>query len=1193
VTTTTAPTTSCPFCHLAPDQILFSSDLVIALWDAFPVSPGHTLLTPRRHIADWFDATPEEQAELIRAIDTAKATIERQYQPDGYNIGINIGRAAGQTVFHLHVHVIPRYTGDVPDPRGGVRHVIPAKGNYLVTPATPMPVASPDQPLIRGGTTDPLLPHLITQLDSATAVEIATAFTLESGVRLIEEHLRDVLDRGGRVRIITGDYLGVTEPAALLRLLDLQGDIQLRIYESGNTSFHPKAYIVTHADDEGIAFVGSSNLTRTALQRGVEWNYQVFRARDRAGFTDIVSAFDALWEDPRVKPLDDAWVHSYQARRAEPIARVAGIEAEPMGPPPTPHSIQREALAALEATRAEGNTAGLVVLATGLGKTWLSAFDSDRPEFRRILFIAHREEILTQAMRTFRAIRPLATLGYYTGAEKTPEADVVFASIQTLGHARHLRRFEPRQFDYIVVDEFHHAAARTYRNLIGYFEPRFLLGLTATPERTDGADLLSLCGNNLVYRRDLADGISRGLLAPFDYFGVPDEVDYSNIPWRSSRFDEEALTTAVATRARAENALAQYRRLARTRTIAFCVSQRHADFMAEYFRAAGLRAVAVHSGPSSAPRAHSLEQLEAGELDLIFAVDIFNEGIDLPRVDTILMLRPTESRILWLQQFGRGLRHQPGKTLQVIDYIGNHRVFLNKARALFNLGSGDREVAQTLDFLDAGTLELPPGCSVTYELEALEILRSLIRSTTSRGDLLREYYEDFRDRHGVRPLAGEAFEDGFDPGSARRSGYDSWLDFVHLRGDLTPEQTELRERFGTLLRDLEVTALTRSYKMLVLLATLGEDAFPGRIGIDRLTERFGELARRYAPLRTEVGDALDDPAALRRLIIKNPIAAWTGPGAGTGSPYFSYDADVLATTFSVSPHLREPLQDLVRELAEWRLAAYLRRQRDLQGADRILCNVSHADGRPVIVLPDRERHAGIPVGWREIVVDGEEYQANFGGAAVEIIARPGRTENALAEILRRWFGAELGRQGGTEHRDPTHDVVFERRGAGYLLGPARELTPVAGPIPWQHYTRKEAVDSLGLSLTGWEHQSGIVQRPGGLVLFVTLDKAGMDDAYQYRDHFLSPTEFQWQSQNRTRQASELGGEIRRHREKGIDVRLFVRRRANVRGETQPFYYCGKLDFVRWEGERPITVWWALEEGVPEGLWGELGVESER
>ena len=231
---------------------------------------------------------------------------------------------------------------------------------------------------------------------------------------------------------------------------------------------------------------------------------------------------------------------------------------------PQPHAVQVEALTALEATRAVGNKVGLVVLATGLGKTWLSAFDTSRPEYVRVLFVAHREEILTQARETYRQIRPDARLGMYTGTEKAPEADVVFASIQTLGRRDQLPRFAPSTFDYIVVDEFHHAAASTYRRLLDHFTPKFLLGLTATPERTDGGDLLAICQENVVYRCDLNEGVRRALLCPFRYFGVPDEVDYRNIPWRSSRFDEEALTTAVATEARARNILEHYQKWAGT-----------------------------------------------------------------------------------------------------------------------------------------------------------------------------------------------------------------------------------------------------------------------------------------------------------------------------------------------------------------------------------------------------------------------------------------------------------------------------------------------------------------------------------------------------------------------------------------------------------------------------------------------------
>lgn len=1168
----------CPFCNPATDRVFFRGDRVTGLWDAHPVAAGHALLIPDRHVASWFDATPDEQLELMRSLQIARAAIEMRHQPDGYNIGINIGGVAGQTIWHLHLHLIPRYVGDVVDPTGGVRHVIPARGNYLVAPAANQ--GPEESPLARGGSEDPLLDRLVSLLGSATAVDVTAAFTLESGVRVLEEHLRDVLDGGGHVRILTGDYLGVTEPRALRRLLDLQGGVEIRVFESGATSFHPKAYIITTAEGEGTAYVGSSNLSESALRNGIEWNFRVITSGDRCGFTEVVNAFTRLWEDDRSRPLDIGWINAYEASRTQPMPRTSGVAPDPVAPPPEPHEVQRAALDELAKTRQDGNTAGLVVLATGLGKTWLSAFDTQQGGYRRVLFIAHREEILSQALRTFRAIRPEASFGLYNGFEKAPEADVLFASIQTLGRKAHLRRFDPREFDYIVVDEFHHAAAQSYRRVINYFKPDFLLGLTATPERTDGADLLTLCSDNLVYRCDIAEGIRRGLLAPFAYYGVPDEVDYDNIPWRSTRFDEEKLTNAVATQSRARNALEQLRRYGLQRIIAFCVSQRHADFMAEFFRSEGLRAVAVHSGGTSAPRALSLQQLEAGDVDVVCAVDMFNEGVDLPHVDTILMLRPTESRILWLQQFGRGLRYQPSKTLRVIDYIGNHRIFLTKVRALLDLGNGNREVAFALDQLDNGTRELPPGCSVTYELEAKDILRKLIGP---EPDGLQRYYVEFRETHGVRPLALEAFEDGFSPRSVR-AGFGSWLGFVGGMGDLSRIQEETRGRIGAFLEQLEVTPMNKSYKMLLLQSMIAEDAFPGSISRDRLTSRFSELVRRYARLRQEVGGALDDPKALRRLIESNPIAAWAG-GAGTGGvAYFSYDGETFSSTFSLPEEQREAAQDLTAEILDWRLMECLRRVGAERGADRFVCRVSHANGRPIVFLPSREHVPTMPDGWTELLIDGETYQGNFVKVALNVVCRPGTDQNLLPDILRRWFGPTAGRPGRSDA------VEFERTASEYMMRPASAAAlDSTGPIRWRRYNREAAAEAVGMKLSGWERQAGIVQRPDRLLFFVTLDKSTMPEEHKFQDRFLSPAEFEWQSQNRNTQASSIGQQIRHHDRNSTAVHLFVRKQAKVAGRTQDFIYAGALTYLRWEGEQPITVWWKLEEAVPERLWDELEI----
>lgn len=663
------------------------------------------------------------------------------------------------------------------------------QGGHLTIRFDPAP---PTSMRLSTGEDDPLLPLVARGIDGADQVDLAVAFAMESGVQLVEPWLRDLLSRGGQLRVVIGDYMDVTEPAALWRLADLEG-AHLRVFEARTGSFHPKAWLFRAADRHGAAIVGSSNLSRTALTSGVEWNLHAEDAQDA-----VATAFETLFAHPQTRPLTPDWIEAYaRRRRSAPMPDLAQriVAAEPNAPPPEPHAIQASALAALTETRRKGHRAGLVVLATGLGKTWLAAFDS-RP-FHRILFVAHREEILTQAMSSFRLIRPEARFGRYDGTEKDDDAEILFASIATLGRSPHLRRFAPDAFDYIVVDEFHHAAAASYRGLLDHFAPRFLLGLTATPDRSDGADLLALCGDNLVYHCDLFEGIEAGLLAPFRYLGVPDAVDYDQIPWRSAQFDPAALEAALATEARAQNALEQFLRHRSGPAIGFCCSVRHAEFMTAFFQARGIRAVAVHSAPGSAPRSTSLERLGRGEIDILFAVDIFNEGVDVPEIGTVLMLRPTESVIVWLQQLGRGLRRVEGKQLQVIDYIGNHRIFLTKLRALLMAGPGDRSLSVKLEQAVAGTLALPPGCSVTYDLTVIETLRALLRPTSDADDL-EARYADFRLRQGRRPHAVDLHRMGFDPA---KTGHGGWFDFVRDMGD--PVDARAMTAFGDFMRRIE------------------------------------------------------------------------------------------------------------------------------------------------------------------------------------------------------------------------------------------------------------------------------------------------------------------------------------------------------------------------------------------------------
>lgn len=896
--------------------------------------------------------------------------------------------------------------------------------------ATPSPLTHAPHPdaLIRGED-DPLLDHLASCFPRARRVDIAVAFVLDRGVGLLRPYLEDLLARGDRLRLITGDYFGVTEPNGLESLLDLTGSRALRVFETGGQSFHPKSYIFHFDDDEGIAFVGSSNLSKVALGDGVEWNYRVLRSRDGDGFASVRDGFERLFAHAKSKPLTHDWIAAYRKTR-KPTAPERQAVSPEQEDPPEPHEIQRRALDALRESREEGDEAGLVVLATGLGKTWLSAFDSR--DFDRVLFVAHREEILDQAQKTFRLIRPAANLGLYTGTERDPDAEVLFASIQTLGKVRHLRDFAADRFDYIIVDEFHHAAARTYRALLEHFTPRFLLGLTATPERTDGADLLALCGNNVVFRCDLAEGVRQGLLSPFAYFGVPDEVDYEQIPWRSTRFDEEELTRRLATRKRAANALEQHDRHGGTRTLGFCASQRHADFMADYFRQQGRRAVAVHSGETSAPRANSLEALRRGELDVLFSVDMFNEGIDLPDVDTVMMLRPTESRILWLQQLGRGLRKVEGKTLRVIDYIGNHRSFLEKPRALlgslFGIGEGHEPLRMALRRLQNDELGLPPGCSVTYELETIQILEKLLRPTTAE-DVLRTAYVEFCDRHGHRPTATELYATGALKRRTLRNAAASWFAYVDLMGDLGADGKSVLESHAGFLRELEESKMARSYKMLALQAMLELGALPGSCALDELADRLRRIANRSPALRHELETSLAGEQSLTTLVRQDPLRAWAGTKRGKGSPFFALTKERFGTKFDVPDGQRRVFEDMVREIVDWRLAEYM----DRVTGRTFECRVTHNNRHPILILPDRARHPGLPEGPVAVSAEGEQFEAQFVKIAVNVMRPRGddSAANALPELLRYWFGEDAGQKGTSDR------VRFATSKAGL------EMTPVA------------------------------------------------------------------------------------------------------------------------------------------------------
>jgi superfamily II DNA or RNA helicase/SAM-dependent methyltransferase/SOS-response transcriptional repressor LexA len=1090
--------------------------------------------------------------------------------------------------------------------------------NALVTRAEPPPA----QRLVTGGA-DHFLPHLSQAFSGATRADLAVAFVKTTGLRLLWPDLTLMADANTsrRLRVLTSDYLEITDPEALRLLLLLQEQgAEVRVYTTQDSSFHLKAYIFATLQGEqlveGTAFIGSSNISRQALQDGLEWNYRVVYPGD-SGFLEARRRFDELFGHHNTVPLTNGWIEAYEQRRLPPPRSMAPGSHE-QETPPEPTTVQNDALAALAASREGGYRRGLVVLATGLGKTWLAAFDAVRMGARRVLFVAHREEILGQAASTFIRILPRKRVGYYTGRSRDADVDVLCASVQTLAKAEHLERFSPQHFDYVVIDEFHHAAAGTYRRLLAHFAPSFLLGLTATPERTDQSDILSLCDDNLVYSCHLFSGIQAGLLAPFHYHGIQDEsVDYREVPWRNGRFDPEQLSNKLATLARARHALREWRAKAQQRTLAFCVSTRHADYMADQFALAGVSAAAVYAG-STLGRTQALEKLQAGELQIVFSVDLFNEGVDLPSIDTVMMLRPTESKILFLQQLGRGLRRSAGKQhLVVLDFIGNHHSFLQKPQALFGVGSTYQALAAFARKAQQHALDLPAGCYVNYDLAIIEFLKSL-DSTGPQKD-----YEALRDVLGRRPTLSEFYRSGTSI-SAMRQQSGHWFALVGTMGDLTEQESWVAEEFQALLREVEFTGMTKSFKMVLLEAWLELDGLQRPVPLEPLAERSRAVLERRRRLLADLPDdvlsiAADHPSWLRYWR-DNPIKAWTGGNRplGVKAP-FKLEGQALLLAQRVPEDQVPPLAEMLQELVDFRLAAYEVRLEPAPAASNVI--PFPAQRREIIELPffpnlkiacghfktgrtDAEEHRALPTAYGALD-PARHFIARATGNSMDGGKNPVRDgDYLLLELISpSRAGSITGSVVAIERQDESGDnqyllrVVTKNRDGQYLLranNPAytdmvatdemrtlARLRAVIDPLDLavgQSFQREEIAALFGEAFNpgNWNVGHVALNEKKTHVLLVTLNKQGKAEDHQYVDHWIDDHHFHWQSQNSTTPDSKRGKEIIEHERLGIRIHLFVRDGKLARGKAAPFVYHGPVRYEKHNGSRPMSVVFAAQ-----------------
>lgn len=672
-----------------------------------------------------------------------------------------------------------------------------------------------------------VLSTILQELENCNQFYISVAFVTTSGVATIINKLKELENREIKGQILVSQYLNFTQPEALKRLLQFK-NIDLRIATTGNA--HAKGYIFKNNDHYNL-IVGSSNLTAQALSTNKEWNIKV-SALDKSGLVEnVLGEFHT--DFAKATPVTTDYIFRYEEvyKKQFLISKTEGLNE--IVTKTTPNAMQIEALGNLENLRKDKKNKALIISATGTGKTYLSAFDAKAFNPKKLLFVVHRLTIAKDSLKTFRRVFGKdKTMGLYSGEKRELECDFVFSTIQTISKSAHLENFAKEHFDYIIIDETHRSGADSYLRLIDYFEPKFLLGMTATPERTDGNDIFQLFDHNIAYEIRLNRAMEEEMLSPFHYYGITELLIDNNEIDNKSDFNllvSSERVTRVIEQAQfygSDNGI--------TRGLIFCSRKKEAIELSSLFNLNGIKTVALTGDSTEEERAKAIERLESDnlqdKLDYIFTVDIFNEGIDIPKINQIIMLRPTESAIIFIQQLGRGLRKVDGKSyVTVIDFIGNYENNYLIPIALYGDTSYNKDSLRKL--ITEGSRMIPGSSTINFdEITKEKIFQSIDSANMQLLSDLKKDYNLLKFKLGRIPMMMDFIEHGSRDPYLYVNYSNSYYNFIvkvdkEFNSELSTEQVKLLELFSKEINNSKRVEESFILKHLLLKGELNVSEF--------------------------------------------------------------------------------------------------------------------------------------------------------------------------------------------------------------------------------------------------------------------------------------------------------------------------------------------------------------------------------